>query len=90
MNSLLRKLMGRVFMDQSGADGGAVGGGGTQDGGQDDAAAAAAGDDKDGGSLLTEFPAAGDGDQDAKPQGDELMTPEQRAMKAAEIGRAHV
>lgn len=84
MNSLLRKLMGRVFMDQSGADGGAGGGGGTQDGGQADAAAAAAGDDKDGGSLLTEFPAAGDDDQDAKPQGDELMTPEQRAMKAAE------
>jgi uncharacterized protein with GYD domain len=80
MNNLLRKLMGRVFMDQAGADGGAgAGGPPAVDGGQPPAGA-----DQDGGSLLSEFPAAGDDDPDAKPQGDELMTPEQRATKAAE------
>ena len=82
MNDLLRKLMGRVFMDQAGAEGGAGGGGAPAGEAGGEAAAKPAGD-----NFMKSVLEGGD-DQGATEgeagQAGSEQTPEARALDAAE------
>lgn len=83
MSYLLKKMLGRVYMDQAGGDAGSGGGGGAANGGDD----AAAADKKSFVQSVVDGDSGDDtpdGAGDAGAAADAALSPEQRALKASE------